>query len=157
MALKRTPISRMSDARRRSVEAGELTLAPGSTLSAGEGPRRGGGPERRTRMKARNPERAAERFRKTFGPEGFAKWLRKQPCEACGKMGPGNKNEVHHEPTRGAGGTWIDTVALCRSCHARRHDIGAPRFWREVGKDYGQATSVTQTRWLARTEGGRDE
>lgn len=114
-------------------------LAPGKPL------------RRKTKLRAKNAAKAKPRYMRTFGPDGFAAWLRLQPCVACKGFGPGQKNEVHHEPTRGAGGRWVDTVSLCTRCHRRRHDIGVETFWAEVGMDYGEATSLTQFLWLVRS------
>jgi 5-methylcytosine-specific restriction endonuclease McrA len=90
--------------------------------------------------------RKAERFRRTFGPDGFVRWLKAQPCEACGD-GP---SEVHHEPPRSQGGTWVSTLPLCTVCHRLRHSTGVRTFWRELQRDYGMVTREVQARWLAR-------
>lgn len=122
------------------------SLKPGKALRRRTKLRRKGkwaGPSAKARAKLRR----RERWRRTFGPEGFVEWLKSQPCERCGAAGP---NEVHHEPTRGAGGTWIDTTAACTACHRRRHRIGVKAYWKEVGKDYGEAARRVQGRWLAR-------
>ena len=105
-------------------------------------------------MKRANAKRKAERFRKTFGPEGFSDFVRSLPCIVCGKRG---RIAVHHDPTRGAGGRWVDTSPLCKSdgeysegCHERRHRVGVETFWAEAGMDYAEAARLTQTKWLAR-------
>ena len=101
------------------------------------GPLKRSGPLRRKKATKRaNRDRKAERFRRTFGPESYADWLRAQPCWMCGNL----PVEIHHEPTRAAGGLWTDTLALCLKCHRRRHRVGVKTFWGE--RNYGIATSV---------------
>lgn len=122
-------------------------LKPGSKRLARRTKLARGGKWAGASARARAKLRKRERWRRTFGPPGFVQWLKAQPCERCGAPGP---NEVHHEPTRGAGGTWIDTTAACKACHRRRHRIGVKAYWQEVGRDYGEAARLVQGRWLAR-------
>ena len=110
--------------------------------------------KRKTPLRKVNKKRKAERFRKTFGPAGYADFVRSLPCIACGMRG--GRIAVHHDPTRGAGGRWVDTSPLCKStdygegCHERRHRLGVETFWREVGMTFGDAARLTQSKWLAR-------
>jgi len=104
--------------------------------------KRGGPLKRRTplrrtgRLRSRNPERAARRRERDFGP--LADHVRALPCCACGAPGP---SDPAHVKSRGAGGhARLDDgagnlIPLCRPCHTRQHAQG----------------------WAAVLEGGRDE
>ena len=67
----------------------------------------------------RRRRRAAGRYKRQFG--AHASFLRSLSCCCCGDR---RNLHVHHVKTRGAGGTWRDTVPLCPSCHAFAHQHG---------------------------------
>lgn len=92
---------------------------------------------KRSRIKRKNPERAAQRLAENFGPQ--AALCRLLPCFACG-MGP--PSDPDHHPTRGAGGKDPNTLPLCRRCHDRRGSAGVVTFQRQWLVDMDLATRV---------------
>lgn len=78
-----------------------------------------------------NRERAAARFARQFHSAEFVEWMRSRACDCCYKHTP--CMEVHHVKTRGAGGTWRDTVTLCLWCHNAIHREGVATFCRARG------------------------
>lgn len=87
---------------------------------------------KRTRLRARNPERMAKRRADAFGPQ--AELCRALRCCVCGFPPP---SDPEHVRTRGAGGKDRDTVPLCRSCHDLRHAKGhaGPFFVHGTARD----------------------
>jgi hypothetical protein len=93
--------------------------------------RRGAPMRRRSRLRSRNPERAAARREVAFGAQ--AALCRELACSACGLRVP---TEPDHVRTRGAGGRDEDTVPLCRTCHDYRHANGhGGMVWRVLAVD----------------------
>ena len=101
---------------------------------------------RKTRIRARNPKRAAKRRAEAFGEQ--ARVCRSASCCVCwpdafsidsprmlyctmalARIGfGGERSEPHHIPSRGAGGTDKDCVPLCTAHHREFHDIGEQSF-----------------------------
>lgn len=101
------------------------------------------GPSRKHRAKK------AERWRLQFRSVEFVLFVKSLKCVRCGKHAI--TMHVHHDPTRGNGGTWKDTSPLCLHCHARRHSKGVETFWSEVGRTYTRSNAETQKAWLGDT------
>lgn len=79
---------------------------------------------------------------RSFHSEGYVKWVRMQECVECG----GWPSEVAHTRSRGAGGTWQDTIPLCPTCHRRQHDQG----WSSLSIDREAEAAKLRERWEAR-------
>ena len=127
-------------------------LARKSPLRARKGLRRGRGRLNRRRALGGNvaSEKATRRWESAFLSEEFVRFVQSQPCVRCGQV----PSEVHHDPTRGAGGTWLDTTPVCTPSHRRRHQQGPVTFWTELGTTHTEANARTHQRWLAYSEGG---
>ncbi len=77
-------------------------------------------------MRNKNPERAAKRRARDFGPQ--AKLCETLPCSVPGcRLGP---VVAAHNPSRGAGGTDKDTAPLCWHHHDQQHRVGIKTFQR---------------------------
>jgi hypothetical protein len=124
-----------------------VTLKRKTPLRKRQGPAKPRGPRTTSptkgkASKARSRARKAKRFERQFGPPGFAEFVRNLPCVSCGHT----PCEVSHDPSRGAGGTWLDCHSLCRPCHRRLHQ-GHETFWAELGMTREQANARTQMAW----------
>lgn len=75
-----------------------------------------------------NREKAAARFARQFHSKEFVEWMQAQRCATCmrGPLIP--HSEVSHIHSRGAGGTWRDTIPQCKPCHADFHRMGRETF-----------------------------
>ncbi len=91
---------------------------------------------KRTRMKRKNPERAAKALAEDFGPQ--AELCRLMGCLVCG-MSP---SDPDHHPTRGAGGKDRNTAPLCRRHHDERGARGVVTFQRRYLVDLTLATLI---------------
>jgi hypothetical protein len=85
---------------------------------------------RRTAMRKVRHDRIRALRALQFGAQ--AELCRSLPCCSCGCVG---QSQAHHEPTRAAGGTDLDTVPLCPTCHSLRHTVGRATFWRNASID----------------------
>lgn len=83
---------------------------------------------------------------RNFRSVEFVLFVKGLKCVGCGEHSI--NIQVHHDPTRGSGGTWEDTSPLCMECHSRRHSKGVLTFWAEVGKSYQQSNAETHAKWL---------
>lgn len=119
--------------------------------------RRGTGshPDKGTGSTSLTRARKAKRFKEQFGPPGFVEWMKARPCVKCGKVDWRDgkpDNAVHHDPTRGSGGTWTDTTSMCRDHHTAgpgaRHTVGVVTFWRGVGRSFVECNAETQRAWV---------
>ena len=80
--------------------------------------------ERKTRVRAVNPERRARRRAEQFSHQ--AERCRIMRCCACGRRAP---SDPAHIRSRGAGGRdRANVVPLCRTCHSLQHAIGIKTF-----------------------------
>lgn len=72
------------------------------------------------RRKAKKPKRTGREI-----DELFLAFIRRQSCAVplCGKLA-----EPHHLKTRGAGGSDLTCIPLCRYHHMDVHNIGTKRF-----------------------------
>ena len=77
-----------------------------------------------------------------FGSEAYVKWVRMQTCRNCG----GWPSEVAHTTSRGAGGTWQDTIPLCHECHGKQHTQG----WSALEIDPEAEAQAVRERWEAK-------
>jgi hypothetical protein len=100
---------------------------------------------RRARIRPENPVRRARSRARQFGPPGFVDWSHTQPCLVCGEAPP---TEVAHVRSRGAGGTWTQTVAMCRRCHRASHDVGVRTFEAAAGVNLTRLAREHHQRWL---------
>ncbi len=99
-------------------------------------------------------QRKRERFKRQFHSDEYAEFVGTLPCLSCGRHATERRpNVMHHDPTRGAGGTWKDTSPLCNDCHTMgrgaRHTVGVKTFWDRVGMTYQEANERTQRAWEA--------
>lgn len=96
-------------------------------------PRRSSYLERHTRLRARNPERAARRQAEAFGD--CARMARLLPCCVCLALPP---SDPAHVLSRGAGGKdWANCAPLCRRHHSEQHHLGLRSFELRHGIDLG--------------------
>lgn len=79
-----------------------------------------------------NVKRAKKAKEEDFGPPGFVEFVHRQGCVVArqartfeGCLGP---IQVAHVRSRGAGGSWRDTVPLCLGHHREQHSIGVKTF-----------------------------
>lgn len=96
-------------------------------------------PERRIRPEKPDRPKKAKRFRSP----AHCKFVREHACCACQSY---DHIEVAHVRLGTDGGMGMRpgdywTISLCRSCHARQHQIGERSFEEETGIDM---------KWLAR-------
>jgi hypothetical protein len=110
--LKRTPLARKTPLRAKPPESGEPQKA-------------------KTRVRAVNPKRKAQRFARDFGDH--ADFIRSLPCVVGAGCTGGI--EAHHEPPRGSGGRRSDLVPVCTGHHRERHSKGRPAFELRYGLD----------------------
>jgi len=103
---------------------------------------------------ARRRERDTARFERHFLSEERVAFVKSLPCVRCGGVHRPQwwPIEVHHDPTKSAGGTYRDTSPLCLGCHRLRHSVGVETFWSEFGS-YEASNAATQAAWLAHTSG----
>lgn len=79
-----------------------------------------------------------ERFARQFHSREFVEWMQAKPC-CCGECGglsggfAGRRREVHHVKSRGAGGSWKDTVPLSWACHGELHTRGQKTYCQARG------------------------
>jgi hypothetical protein len=57
--------------------------------------------------------------------EDFLAYTRQQKCAVCLDRPP---NDPHHLTSRGAGGSDLTAIPMCRDCHRRYHDLGHDAF-----------------------------
>lgn len=84
---------------------------------------------KQSRIRPKNPERAAKARAEDFGDQ--AELCRLMRCTGCG-LAP---CVPAHNPSRAAGGKDKDTAPLCDRCHRRQHDHGVRTYQREKGVD----------------------
>lgn len=94
---------------------------------------------RKTPLRAVNPERLAARREKQFGPQSAL--CKALPClvEGCTSEGP---SDPAHVRSRGAGGLDSDTVPLCRTHHDEQHRIGVASFCERYGVELDAAAAL---------------
>lgn len=93
-----------------------------------------------------------KRWAKQFHSDERVHWLQSFGC--CVPHCARADAQVHHVRTRGAGGTWRDTVPLCVKHHRELHDIGRDTFAARHDVDlHGQARKFVS--WWERVP--RDE
>lgn len=92
---------------------------------------RSGALKRGKAMKKVNAKRKRERFVEGFGSAERVRAIQAMPCLVCSAR----PSQVAHVKSRGAGGTYRDTVPLCAACHALQHAKGVETFERMVGLD----------------------
>jgi 5-methylcytosine-specific restriction endonuclease McrA len=97
-------------------------------------------------IKPYNEKRRRKRFLKQFHSKEFVEWVRAQDCVACGNW----PCEVAHVRSRGAGGTWEDTVPLCPRCHHEQHNGGITTFERKHDLDLTREAERMIGRWKTR-------
>jgi hypothetical protein len=90
--------------------------------------------------------RTAKEFRRIYHSEAYMRWIRYQPCVACGDR----PCEAHHTRSGGVGrkADWATIVPLCHTCHRVTHDRGR----NALGVDWESAAAKTRGRW--ELEGG---
>lgn len=118
-------------------------------MKRGRGLRRGPGPSRKTRLKAINRKRRAQRYERDYGgPKGD--FIRGFRCELCG----GGPTEAAHAIPRSRGGKADQLVPLCRDCHRAHDEYRLPEGQRAtVAMAAGRFETLFQE-WLAtRTDG----
>lgn len=110
-------------------------------------------------LRARKPMKKVNRARKArlsesqYGTPEFREWLHAQPCVVSGfspsfsGLGP---IEQAHVKSRGAGGTWRDTVPLRRALHQELHIIGQDSFEEKYGVNLRLEADEIQKQWADR-------
>jgi hypothetical protein len=98
---------------------------------------------------ARREARKRRRWERQFHSEEFVLFVKWLECVYCGRT----PCEVHHEPTRSAGGTWKDTSPLCWECHPYRHKVGVKTFWGATCLTPEESNARTHRLWLEHSEG----
>lgn len=108
----------------------------------------------RTPMKTRPKSAAvqAAKFKRVYGSEDRAEWVRGQPCVACGKSPCHNAHVKTGGTSRKADAKW--TVPLCTPCHDECHH-GQQSFEVKYKIDLGFQAQIVDARWEAVTLRGR--
>ena len=114
-----------------------------------DGLKRTGGPTRQRRKPGNRVDRL---FRRCFHSEAFVEFTKAQPCVCRGlgrEWGCEGVSQTSHDPTRGAGGTWMDTHPASVACHRL---IEANDFWHRIGRTREQANREHHMSWLDHLE-----
>lgn len=122
-------------------------------LTRSKGLRRPGGPKGRAKGAKRlraNPKRRKKLFAKQFLSDKRVEFVRGLPC-VCRGVGSewgcsGGPCQNSHDPSRGAGGTYLDIHPATTECH-RKLEQGAKTFWRLIGRTRTEANAETQRLW----------
>jgi len=80
--------------------------------------------------------------------EDFLEYTRQQKCAVCLDRPP---NDPHHLTSRGAGGSDLTAIPLCRDCHRRYHDIGHDEFQNHRSIDLWKQAHRHLRRYLTET------
>jgi hypothetical protein len=93
-------------------------------------------------------KRKKERFARQFHSEEFVEWTRQSRCvvHSCTHGVP---SECAHNPSRGAGGTWVDVSPMCGFHHRQQHHIGVKKFQRLYGISFKQTNAAHTAKWEA--------
>ncbi len=62
----------------------------------------------------------------------YLEWIRRQPCQECGKPGPSDPHHIAsdlHQSGMGMKAPDLLAMPLCRMCHSSHH--GKPEGWRD--------------------------
>ena len=108
--------------------------------------------ERRTPVRAVNPERRKRLFRRNFASSSYVEALHAMPCAVCGVTG---WTVAAHTRSRGAGGDASDMVPLCRSrlgvvgCH----ELLDTAPWDLPDGTVGRLRALAARLWTERAEG----
>jgi hypothetical protein len=81
--------------------------------------------------------------------EGFLEYTRQQKCAVCLSPAP---NDPHHLTSRGAGGSDLTAIPLCRDCHRRYHDLGHEAFQSHRSIDLWKQAHRHLRRYLTDTQ-----
>ena len=106
--------------------------------------------------KRRGPSRESDakkeaRWRRNFRSIDRVLFIRDLPC-ACDGVGEawgcrGGPCQNSHDPSRGAGGGYLDISPLTNECH-RQQEKGAKTFWLKIGKTREASNAETHKLWL---------
>lgn len=105
--------------------------------------------------KRKRPKLGVRVSEKYWSP-GHVGFVRGRECAISGKKGHvcSGRMEVHHEPTRGAGGDDRRCAPLCSAAHEERHRKGRKWFenhygvnLEQVGKDCWQADAYHRRKY----------
>ena len=90
--------------------------------------------------------RTRQRFDEQFHSPERCYWLKSWGCvvKHCHN---GLPLHIHHVRSRGAGGTWKDTLPLCRNHHREIHDTGVETFAAKYDIDLAERAAEFVTRW----------
>ena len=61
---------------------------------------------------------------KRYESPQYLDFIRHLPCVVC----MNTEVDAHHYLTKGSGGSDLDTISLCRTCHTEAHKIGITTF-----------------------------
>lgn len=104
-------------------------------------------PRQRVRVKARNPERQAKEFQRTYGGVDRVEWFKAQPCLVC-SVTPSVNAHVGPKGAKGTGykadACW--TVPLCTAHHDEEHQ-GQQTFEATHHVDLEHVAQVYDARW----------
>lgn len=145
-------IPRMDDTEARMKRTRLTRRTP---FKRGKGSRVTRTPMKRSK-KRRGPVKGAkakqeERWSRNFRSVERVLFIRDLPC-ACGGVGeawgcPGGPCQNSHDPSRGAGGSYLDISPLTFECH-RELEKGAKTFWLKIGKTREASNAETHAKWL---------
>lgn len=111
---------------------------------------------RRTPLRARkrpepiNRDRRGKLSLKQYGEDSFILWLHGLVCGIPGCEA--RDVEQAHAKSRGAGGTWRDSLPLCRAHHREQHQLGLLTFETKYGVDLRSLAAATVALWEAQHE-----
>lgn len=82
--------------------------------------------------------------------EGFLEYTRQKKCAVCLSPAP---NDPHHLTSRGAGGSDLTAIPLCRDCHREYHAVGQKHFekrhnvtlWKQAHRHLRRYLTETQS------------
>lgn len=99
--------------------------------------KRSGYIRRKTRLRPRNPARAARLHQRNFdGGIDHDSFARRQPCCLCWRSSKQQTpTQSAHVRSRGAGGDWTSQIPLCNSHHREQEDVGNHGIEQRYGID----------------------
>lgn len=138
-------MKRSGPIRRKKPLRNKKPLKPGKGLSSGAGPKR------KKRIRARNPERVAEKFERNFNSKAYVVWTKQQPCLFCGSTPCVTGHVLHARGMGGAHGDWQDTGPVCFECDQLWENKGREALLEARGmtwRDTEHAVALHHDRWI---------
>lgn len=107
--------------------------------------------ERKSKLRPRNPDRAARLFTRAYGSGERVEWIHSHPCVTCGRHLEGRMH-ASHVRSKGAGGDADDVVPQCWRCHHAYETEGRLTFERRRRPHMAQAARIYAIAWVAYTQ-----